>query len=393
MKIAIIGTGTGGILSLCHCLTHLDSNSWQVYSINDPNKPILGIGESTSTQIPCALHDAVGFTLLENANELDATLKLAVKFSKWRDRDFYNHMNLPSYAIHFDNQSLKGFTFKRFEELYENFHTIHGNVDRIESREDEALVSINGDDYKFDYVIDCGGYPEDYSDYTFSKCISVNNCLTYNIKEPGNFNYTEHKATPNGWLFGIPLQSRQGWGYLYNDTITKKEDAIKDFKENYFPDIDVSNIREFKFKSYVANTIFDGRILKNGNRALFYEPIEAFSGYFYEQVLRYFFDYLRGVYNIEKTNDTMLEKANEIELAIAYIYHGGSIYNTPFWEHAKKISKIKLNRDREWKWHCRSIREMKKEDPKGLKARYDGVGAFSIKNWIDLERNLGYDLF
>ena len=126
---------------------------------------------------------------------------------------------------------------------------------------------------------------------------------------------------------------------------------------------------------------------------MFYEPIEAFSGYFYEQVLRYFFDYLRGVYNIEKTNDTMLEKANEIELAIAYIYHGGSIYNTPFWEHAKKISKIKLNRDREWKWHCRSIREMKKEDPKGLKARYDGVGAFSIKSWIDLERNLGYDLF
>ena len=94
MKIAIIGTGTAGILSLCYCLTHLDSKSWEVYSINDPNKPILGVGESTSTQIPCVLHDAIGFNLLENANELDATLKLAVKFSKWRDRDFYNHITL-----------------------------------------------------------------------------------------------------------------------------------------------------------------------------------------------------------------------------------------------------------------------------------------------------------
>ena len=55
-------------------------------------------------------------------------------------------------AIHFDNQSLKEFAFKRFEELYKNFHIIHGNVDRIESREDEALVSINGDDYKLSLI-------------------------------------------------------------------------------------------------------------------------------------------------------------------------------------------------------------------------------------------------
>ena len=45
MKNAVIGTGTAGILSISHCLAYFPSN-WQIYSIHDPRKPILGIGES-----------------------------------------------------------------------------------------------------------------------------------------------------------------------------------------------------------------------------------------------------------------------------------------------------------------------------------------------------------
>ena len=52
----------------------------------------------------------------------------------------------------------------------------------------------------FDYVIDCGGYPDDYSDYNICKHISLNSCLVHNTK-PQKFNYTHHKATPNGWMF------------------------------------------------------------------------------------------------------------------------------------------------------------------------------------------------
>ena len=50
MKIAIIGTGTAGILSIAF-VSNIHQNH-EVYSIHNPKKPILGIGESTSTQIP-----------------------------------------------------------------------------------------------------------------------------------------------------------------------------------------------------------------------------------------------------------------------------------------------------------------------------------------------------
>ena len=116
MKIAVVGTGTAGILSLSFLLAYPPSPI-EVYSIHNPKKPILGVGESTSTQIPITLYDAINFNLLEDSQELDATLKLGVKFSDWREKDFYGHITPVSYGMHFDNQSLKGFAFKKFQEL------------------------------------------------------------------------------------------------------------------------------------------------------------------------------------------------------------------------------------------------------------------------------------
>ena len=219
MKIAIIGTGTAGILSIAFVLAYAPEPI-EVYSIHNPKKPILGIGESTSTQIPGVLYDSIGFTLLENANKLDATTKLGVKFSNWREQEFYSHIMPVSYAMHFDNHSIKEYTFKKFKR-FENFNEIHGNVDNLKNEEDKAVATIDGVSHEFDYVIDCGGYPDDYSEYNINKFISLNSCLVHNTK-PENYNFTHHKATPNGWMFGIPLQSRQSWGYLYNDTITSK---------------------------------------------------------------------------------------------------------------------------------------------------------------------------
>jgi len=388
MKIAIIGTGTAGILSIAFVLAY-SPEPVEVYSIHNPKKPILGIGESTSTQIPGVLFDSIGFTLLENANELDATIKLGVKFSNWREQEFYSHIMPVCYGMHFDNHSIKEFTFKKFRELYKNFKEIHGDVTLIESEETKAYVTINGERHSFDYVIDCGGYPDDYTDYNLDKSISLNSCLVHDTK-PENHNYTQHVATPNGWMFGIPLQSRQSFGYLYNDTITTKGDAIDNFK-TYCNDIDVDKLREFKFKSYSANSFFDGRVLKNGNRALFYEPLEALMGYFYERVLATFFDYVFVNKNIDLTNNVIKNFSDDIERAICFVYQGGSIYDTPFWNHAKKISKDRLNNDLMWQLQINDIKMNKKENYRTM--RNCGVGVLPVKSWVDFDDNLKYNMF
>ena len=387
MKIAIIGTGTAGILSIAFVLAYAPETI-EVYSIHNPKKPILGIGESTSTQIPGVLCDSIGFTLLEDSDKLDATFKLGVKFSDWRKKEFYSHIMPVSYAMHFDNHSIKEYTFKKFKR-FENFNEIHGNVDNLKNEEDKAVATIDGVSHEFDYVIDCGGYPDDYSEYNINKFISLNSCLVHNTK-PENYNFTHHKATPNGWMFGIPLQSRQSWGYLYNDTITSKEDAIINFK-TYCDDIITEELKEFKFKSYSAKTYFDGRILKNGNRALFYEPIEAFMGFFYERVIKSFFDFLYVHNNIPLTNESIQQIADDIERAICFIYKGGSIYNSPFWKEQKKLAKQNLKNNIKWKNQVEMIKQIKINN--NSQTRKEGVGAFPVKSWLDFDENLKYNMF
>jgi hypothetical protein len=392
-KIAVIGTGTAGIMSLSHCLAHLD-NTWEVYSIFDPSKPILGIGESTSTQIPENLFNSIGFNLNDiEHSDLDATLKLGVKFSNWRKQDFYSHMMVPRYGIHFNNFKLRDYSFKKFKEIFNSrFKEIHGEVTKVSNKDTCVEVIVNNNIEEFDFVIDCGGWPVDYTEYNYSKSIPVNTCLVNMIPESGDWNYTHHIATPDGWMFGIPLQSRQGWGYLYNKDITSKEDAVKNmstfFKET---DFDIDNLKEFNFKSYRAKKYIDGRIVKNGNRALFYEPIEALSGYFYDQVLRYFFDYLQLKYTEDGVNAEIDILANNIELGIAFLYHGGSTYNTKFWNHASSISKEKLSTDDYWKHTVQKITDLKQSHSGGF--GYMGVGAFTMKSWLDFEKNLNYNIF
>ena len=388
MKVAVVGTGTAGILSISFLLAY-SPEPIQVYSIHNPKKPILGIGESTSTQIPGVLYDSIGFTLLENAEELDATAKLGIKFINWREKEFYSHIMPVCYGMHFDNHSIKEFSFRKFREMYNNFREIHGNVTSIETKGTKAYVIVDGKQNSFDYVIDCGGYPDDYTDYNLDKPISLNSCLVHNTK-PVNYEYTQHIATPNGWMFGIPLQSRQSFGYLYNDTITTKVDAIKNFK-TYCKDIDNDKLKEFKFKSYSAKSYFDGKILKNGNRALFYEPLEAFMGYFYERILKLFFDYLYVNKNIHQTNNSIQEIADDIELAICFVYQGGSIYDTPFWDYAKKISYDRLNNDSRWLHQVNEIKMIKKQNYHHM--RNHGVGTFPVKSWVDFDKNLNYNLF
>ena len=114
-------------------------------------------------------------------------------------------------------------------------------------------------------------------------------------------------------------------------------------------------------------------------------------GYFYEQVLRFFFDYLYSGFDIELMNQSIHDIANNIELAICFVYHGGSIYNTPFWDYAKKLSCDKLNNDLVWQHHLHTIKQTKYNNYNQI--RQKPVGAFPVKSWLDFDKNLNYNLF
>ena len=99
---------------------------------------------------------------------------------------------------------------------------------KIELKEQQV---DNLEELDYDYIIDCRGFPKDYSNYIKPKEMLINHALVHNIKKQGDWNYTGHRATKNGWMFEIPLMERQSYGYMHCDSITSKEEALNDFAE------------------------------------------------------------------------------------------------------------------------------------------------------------------
>ena len=389
MKIAVIGSGTAGILSLSHCLAFFPKQ-WEVTSIYDPNIPMLGIGESTSTQIPLTLFYATGLNLLDMPSELDMTVKHGVKYVNWRQTEFFTKIPPPYYAMHFNNFSLKDFAFKKFKEKWNNrFKIIEGEIDSVIDVNDNVSITMsNSDLYQYDYVIDCRGFPKDSTEHIPVTSIPVNHCLVNTIDKPGDWNYTYHQATKNGWMFGIPLQTRQGWGYLYNDTITTKDDAVSDIANIFNTSVDKLTLREFSFKNYKAKKFINGRIIKNGNMALFYEPIEALSGWFYDNILRIFFEtVVTKSLNEDQANEYLHKLADEYEIFICYMYHGGSVFDSKFWNVASNNCKAIIDNSSMFENH------IKKLNTTELALDNNPSIVFPMGVWRELDKNMQYQYF
>lgn len=348
MNIAVLGSGTVGVMSVCHFLRYMPFSN--ITCIYDIQKPILGIGESTNIQLPSLLWESVKYNVFIDSKELSSTVKLGVYYKNWRKKDFISPILPISYAMHFDNFKLAEQIFKRCKKIYKNRFTIL-NEEVIELKQDDKKVTVflKTNKKEYDYVIDCRGWPENYSEYEMCKALPLNRCFVNMIPKPGDWSYTYHQAHNNGWMFGIPLTHRQGWGYLFNDKITSEEEAVAEINQIFKSKLNKKDLRDFKFKAYRSKKYLDRRIIKNGNRAIFYEPLEALSGGYYDNLNRFFFDYIHKIVNEDEVNKGLDLRAKQYENFICYVYSQGSIYNSKFWKQTKKITSKHLKNNLIWK--------------------------------------------
>jgi hypothetical protein len=375
-KIGVIGLGTAGIQSLAHFLSYLN-NEWQVVSISDPDIPIFGIGESTFPTFVNAISSGTNFCMYDElvGGSLDATVKYGTMYEKWRNKNFINPLIGSAVAIHIDTFKLKEWAIKEFFEKWGNkFKVIEGNVKEIKTVENKAIAVVDGLSYEFDYIMDCSGKPKNFNDYDLLNS-TTNSCLVHNIKNGSNFLHTKHVATPDGWMFVIPLKSRTSYGYLYNSDITSKEAAKINFaKEINVLVNDLDNI-EFSFKSYISKNVIQGKVIKNGNNALFLEPMFANSLFLYDIVNKLLMDEINQKPNLN-INEEFHKNVKSVSDMIYYMYHGGSTYETPFWDWIVKESKEVLNNSEAF------------EKAKKMSDHYRSVGGEDLTSWVFEAKNL-----
>jgi hypothetical protein len=376
-SIAVIGIGSAGLQTLCHLCTWLD-NQWKITSISDPTIPPIAIGESTNPPFLQALHLGIDFNIYDHLDAIKGTLKIGTVFKKWRPYHFINPLIGGSLAIHIDSVILRQFVLPRLKKRWSR---------KLEITQ-KKVTHLNDLDY--DYIVDCRGFPKKFSDYIKPKGMLLNHALVHNIKKRGTWNYTGHRATKNGWMFEIPLMERQSYGYLFCDQLTSQKEALEDFSKEIDVPIDELDNIEYTFVPAYAKKVLEGRIFKNGNRALFFEPLSANSLFAYDTINRCIIDHLQVKnLNVDKVNRRYLDKIESIRDILYLYYHGGSIYDTPFWKKIKIKTKIELNKSTGFKTVIRNFKYHNK-----LGTPYNTpLWGFDIPCLKAIDEKLGYNYF
>ena len=388
-KLGVIGAGSAGLLTLVHFTTWLD-NSWEVYSIHNPAKKILGIGESTNGEFVGLLERGTHFCMHRDLHELDATLKFGSKFTNWREHSWLNPLLDGNIAIHFNNFKLKDFVYKRLAQIWpKQFRLLEGDVKELKNCPHKVAVVMDDGVHDFDYVIDCMGFPTDYEGYAYSDCSPVNRCLIHSVPGETPDRYTDHIATPHGWMFGVPLMNRKTYGYMFNDKITPKEEAQKDMMRILeVPELATQEKeqKEYIFRCYYAKKMIEGRIAKNGNKALFFEPLIANSIFQYIHACRLFYDHIINGMPKDDCNRAFVQSVNEMEDVISYYYQGGTIFDSEFWRYAKQSSKERLSRRPEFDQMMETYRNFKANGVLHQARTY----GFSPLTWELVDAQMGY---
>jgi len=367
MRIAIVGAGNAGCFTALFYAWHTRNNpDVEIGLIFDPDEDPMPVGQATVLDPPGLLWSALGFNWYNNP--IHATFKSGILYEGWgklNDKHFHGFA-ANKMAMHYCPWEMQ------------NLILNSGLFDVVE----QNISDLS--DIDADYIFDCRGKPKDFSNY-----LRLKNPTNASILAKPNWNTTNefwsrHIATPDGWTFVIPTSDKSPShkycvGYCYNNTITEREEAERNFK-NLF---DVEIKKHIDYENYVTKTPIDGRVILNGNRLFFLEPLESSSTQTYIEVAKMSWDY---IFNGKDVSKDIHEYIRQIQNFVLWHYNYGSKYNTPFWDYA---SKMNFN-DPTFEYYLTSSNEMSNQDV--MPHEYGGLAEhvlygqwppYSFKNWYD----------
>ena len=362
-KISVVGGGNAGVFTALYLAWYGRALNLEVELIYNPKIAAEPVGQATLLTPPRLLYETTGFNWYDNS--IHATFKTGILYEGWgkiNDKVFHPFPS-NAMAMHYCPWEMQK-------------HILNSGHFKVTERD------VDPKDVDADYVFDCRGKPKDFSDY--EELINPTNACILgkpNLDTSKQY-WTRAVATPDGWTFVIPTAldspSRSGGvGYCYNSNITSKEDAEKNMLEMF----DVEITKHVSYNNYVAkNPVIDDRIILNGNRLFFIEPLESSATETYIEIPKYIMKYgdAGGLGNAIK------EYIKYTQNFILWHYQFGSKYDTPFWNYASSLKFI----DPKFDSIMRSCKNMTMLDVQfdergGSDPCYGQWTKFAFKCWYD----------
>ncbi len=369
-KITVVGGGNAGCFTALYCGWYGRQSEYEVELIYNPEIPPEKVGQATILEPPALLWASTGFNWYHN--KINATFKSGILYEGWGkvNKKHFHPFPANAMAMHYCPWEMQ-------ESVLSSGH--------FKVVEDD----VDPKDVDSDYVFDCRGKPDNYDGY--EELINPTNaCILGKPKWNTAKNpWSRHVATPDGWTFVIPTNKKSPShdycvGYCYNSDITPPDEAAENFTKQF----DVEITKYIKYKNYVIKEpIINDRIVVNGNRLFFLEPLESSSMQVYIEMVRSVFEYLLpGRCDRNYVVTDIKKYIKQLQNFVLWHYQFGSKYDTAFWEYAKTLKfedeqfDMFLNHAKTKNWYDvlpNTFGGCTKPD------LYGQWPAYSFKNWYD----------
>jgi hypothetical protein len=203
------------------------------------------------------------------------------QFKNWREHDWVNPLLSGNIAIHFNNRTFKT-SFSRGSKLWPTSFASRSDVTEIQNHADRVTLRVDGSSPRFDYVVDLHGDAGSFDGYTMSDCTLLDRCRVHVERVRLRGLHRPHRDTRR-----LDVRSAAQRTTSASATSTRalsrthrrreRDDALLACRRSRRS----ATTQHYAFRCYYANELVSGRVCKNGNKALFFEPLLANSMFLY----------------------------------------------------------------------------------------------------------------
>jgi tryptophan 7-halogenase len=308
---------------LNHFSYYTNSKELEIVCYYDSNIKEQTVGEGTTVDVPETLYNQHKLEFHDIFEKLNGHFKTGIYYKGWGKQNYMHTFPMPNVSIHFNAVKLQNL----LQEL---------NKDRVKFID----KNVEHKDIDADFILDCSGKPKTNEAFNKAKYIPVNSVVVAQCQwEVPKFYYTICEAYKNGWIFGIPLQDRISFGYLYNENLNDKnfiEQELKEYIDGF--NLKVNQVNYLSFGNYYRKVNYFKRGAFNGNASFFLEPMEATSIATIDDINRNVYDLLFEINTLKNINKKYNEWFKQVQDVITLHYLAGSKYDTDFWKFAKELA-------------------------------------------------------
>jgi len=212
----------------------------------------------------------------------------------------------------------------------------------------ESVTMESGEVIKADLFVDCSGFRgliieqqlkagyHDWSNYLPANRAVA--CSTEWVGEPQP--YTTATALEAGWQWRIPLQHRDGNGYVYSSEFLSEDEAASRFLGN-LPGKPISDPIFLRFTGGIRKKTWIKNCCSVGLAGGFIEPLESTSIYLTQQaitaLIENFPDRDFASANIDEVNRVMDLEYERVRDFVALHYHATERDDTPLWNYVRNM--------------------------------------------------------